>query len=231
MNRGEYPALVHPGETQVDCYFIGAEEPEEIVSLITKVVAQSLPRRFGWNPLHDIQVLSPMNRGLVGANNLNNVLQETLNPPEKSKPELGRVGRLLRAGDKVIQRVNNYRLEVFNGDIGMIEYIDNVDQLLAVRFIDRLVTYDYADALELGHGFCVSTHKAQGSEYPAVVIPLHMQHYIMLSRNLLYTALTRAKRMVVMIGSRRALGAAVRNVDSLRRYTGLMGEIRELTQA
>ena len=230
VNRGEYPALVQPGEAQVDCYFMSAEEPEEIVALITRVVAQSLPRRFGWNPLSDIQVLSPMNRGLVGANNLNTVLQETLNPPEKSKPELARTGRVLRAGDKVIQRVNNYRLEVFNGDIGMIEYIDNVDQLLAVRFIDRVVTYDYADALELGHGFCVSTHKAQGSEYPAVVIPLHMQHYIMLSRNLLYTALTRAKRMVVMIGSRRALAVAVRNVDSLRRYTGLMGEIWELTQ-
>ena len=176
--------------------------------------------------MRDIQVLAPMNRGIVGANHLNNVLQEHLNPPIASKAELMRAGRILRTGDKVIQRVNNYRLEVFNGDIGTIDYIDTTDQLIRIRFPDRSVTYDYADALELGHGFCVSIHKSQGSEYPAVVIPLHMQHYIMLSRNLLYTALTRAQKMVVLIGSKRALGAAVRNVTAMRRNTLLAEELR-----
>ena len=228
VNRGEFPWLVTPGETQQDCYFIEAQDPEEIEKLIIKSVCHSLPRRYNWNPMQDIQVLSPMNRGNVGANHLNNVLQQNLNPANPSKPEVVRAGRVLRTGDKVIQRVNNYRLEVFNGDIGTINYIDTVDQLISVRFPDRSVTYDYADAFELGHGFCVSTHKAQGSEYPAVVIPLHMQHYIMLSRNLLYTALTRAKKMVVMIGSKRAIGAAISNVISGRRNTRLADEIRRL---
>lgn len=227
VNRGEFPWLVRPGDAQKDCYFIEAEDHEEIERLIIKSVCQSLPRRYAWNPMRDIQVLSPMNRGNVGANHLNNVLQQNLNPASPSKPEVVRAGRALRTGDKVIQRVNNYRLEVFNGDIGTIDYIDTIDQLIRVRFPDRSVTYDYADALELGHGFCVSTHKAQGSEYPAVVIPLHMQHYIMLSRNLLYTALTRAKKMVVMIGSKRALGAAISNVMSGRRNTRLAEEVKQ----
>jgi exodeoxyribonuclease V alpha subunit len=226
VNRSEFPQLIRPGQTLSDCYFIEAEEPEEILQWIIKTVATSLPRRYGWNPLTDIQVLAPMNRGRVGAHQLNTVLQENLNPAASGKTELSRLGRTLRVGDKVIQRVNNYKLEVFNGDMGAIEYIDLIDQLVVVRYADRLVTYDYADVLELGHGFAVSVHKSQGSEYPAVVIPVHMQHFMMLSRNLLYTALTRAKKMVVLIGTTRAIGAAMQNLEATHRYTGL---IRELT--
>jgi exodeoxyribonuclease V alpha subunit len=226
VNRSEFPQLVRPGQASSDCYFIEEETPDEIIRLISKTVAQSLPRRFGYSPLTDIQVLTPMNRGGIGADNLNRVLQERLNPPAPGKTELGRGGRVLRVGDKVMQRVNNYKLEVFNGDMGTIEYIDLEDQVLAVRFADRLVTYDQADLLELGHGFAATVHKSQGSEYPAVVIPLHMQHYIMLSRNLLYTALTRAKQMVVMIGTSRAIGAAMRNVEAVRRFTGLVRELK-----
>jgi exodeoxyribonuclease V alpha subunit len=135
--------------------------------------------------------------------------------------------RTLRVGDKVIQRVNNYRLEVFNGDMGMIEAIDLEDQMIAVRFADRIVEYDFADSLELSHGFAVTIHKSQGSEYPAVVIPLHTQHYLMLSRNLLYTALTRAKKTVVMIGTTQAIGMAMRNLEATRRFTGLARELKE----
>lgn len=225
VNRSDFPQLIRPGQARSDCYFIEAEEPDEILQIIVKTVATSLPRRYGWNPLTDIQVLAPMNRGRVGAHNLNVVLQESLNPAQSGKTELARLGRTLRVGDKVIQRVNNYKLEVFNGDMGAIEYIDLVDQLVAVRFADRLVTYDYADVLELGHGFAVSVHKSQGSEYPAVVIPLHMQHYMMLSRNLLYTALTRAKQMVVMVGTTRAIGAAMHNLEAVHRFTGLVREL------
>lgn len=225
VNRSEFPHLVRPGASRSDCYFIEAEEPEEILQWIIKTVATSLPRRYGWNPLGDIQVLAPMNRGRVGANNLNQVLQENLNPPGSNKTELARFGRTLRVGDKVIQRVNNYKLEVFNGDMGTIEYIDLIDQLVAVRFADRLVTYDYADVLELGHGFAVSVHKSQGSEYPAVVLPVHTQHFMMLSRNLLYTALTRAKNMLVMVGTTRAIGAAMHNLEAVHRFTGLVREI------
>lgn len=226
INRGEFPRLIKPGEQKSDCYFIEAEEPDDIVELIVKSVAKSLPGRFGYDPMRDIQVLAPMNRGRVGANHLNDVLQSALNPSGAGKTELTRGNRVLRVGDKVIQRVNNYKLEVFNGDVGTIEHIDLEDQMVAVRFADRLVGYDYADVLDIAHGFAVSIHKSQGSEYPAVVIPLHMQHFLMLSRNLLYTALTRAKKTVVMIGTTKAIGIAMHNLEATRRFTGLARELR-----
>ncbi|HKQ75014.1 MAG TPA: ATP-dependent RecD-like DNA helicase [Blastocatellia bacterium] len=228
INRGEFPHLVKPGEERSDCYFIEAEEPEEVVRLIVNSVAKSLPNRFGYDPLKDIQTLSPMNRGRAGANHLNDVLQAALNPQPLAAPgkaEINRGNRMLRVGDKVLQRVNNYRLEVFNGDMGMVEAIDLEDQMIAVRFADRIVEYDFADSLELSHGFAVTIHKAQGSEYPAVVIPLHTQHYMMLSRNLLYTALTRAKKTVVMIGTTKAIGMAMRNLEATHRFTGLAREL------
>ncbi len=221
VNRGEFPQLVSPGNAKCDCYFIESDDPERMLDLIVTAVGSSLPARFGYNPRDDIQVLSPMNRGRVGAAHLNTVLQEQLNPPARGKAELLRLGRILRVGDKVIQRVNNYKLDVFNGDLGVIEFVDLVNQVVAVRIAGRLVTYDYADLLELGHGFAITVHKSQGSEYPVVVMPLHMQHYVMLSRNLLYTALTRAKHLVVLIGTTRAIGAAMRNQEAVRRFTGL----------
>jgi exodeoxyribonuclease V alpha subunit len=226
INRGEFPRLVKPGEQKSDCYYIEADEPDEIVELIVKSVAKSLPGRFGYDAMKDIQVLAPMNRGRVGANQLNQVLQAALNPPGEGKTELTRGSRILRVGDKVIQRVNNYKLEVFNGDVGTIENIDLEDQMIAVRFADRLVEYDYADVMDLAHGFAVSIHKSQGSEYPAVVIPLHVQHFLILSRNLLYTALTRAKKTVVMIGMTKAIGMAMHNLEATRRFTGLARELQ-----
>jgi exodeoxyribonuclease V alpha subunit len=226
INRGEFPRLVKPGEHKSDCYFIEADEPDEIVELIVKSVASSLPGRFGYDPMKDIQVLAPMNRGRVGAHYLNGLLQAALNPPGAGKTELTRGSRILRIGDKVIQRVNNYKLEVFNGDVGTIEKIDLEDQMVAVRFADRVVVYDYADVMDLAHGFAVSIHKSQGSEYPAVVIPLHPQHFLLLSRNLLYTALTRAKRTVVMIGMTKAIGMAMHNLEATRRFTGLARKLK-----
>jgi exodeoxyribonuclease V alpha subunit len=229
INRGEFPRLVKPGEGKSDCYFIEAEDPDEVVRLIVNSVSKSLPSRFGYDPLKDIQTLSPMNRGRVGAGRLNGVLQAALNPQSPGAPgkvEAVRGDRTLRVGDKVIQRVNNYRLEVFNGDMGTIEAMDLEDQMIAVRFADRVVEYDFADSLELSHGFAVTIHKSQGSEYPAVVIPLHTQHYLMLSRNLLYTALTRAKKTVVMIGTTQAIGMAMNNLEATRRFTGLARELK-----
>src|SRR5215813_6384690 len=229
INRGEFPRLVKPGEEHSDCYFIEAEEPDEVVRMIVNSVSKSLPNRFGYDPLKDIQTLSPMNRGRVGSGRLNGLLQAALNPQSPDAPgkvEAVRGDRTLRVGDKVIQRVNNYRLEVFNGDMGMVEVIDLEDQMIAVRFADRVVEYDFADSLELSHGFAVTIHKAQGSEYPAVVIPLHTQHYLMLSRNLLYTALTRAKKTVVMIGTTQAIGIAMNNLEATRRFTGLARELK-----
>jgi len=227
INRGEFPLLVRPGERKSDCYFIEAEEPDEVVDLVVNSVAKSLPKSFGYDPMKDIQVLSPMNRGRVGANHLNDVLQAALNPPLPGKLEMNRGNRVIRVGDKVIQRVNNYRLEVFNGDLGMVEAIDQEDQMVAIRFADRVVGYDFTDLLEVSHGFCVTIHKAQGSEYPAVVIPLHTQHYLMLSRNLIYTALTRAKKTVVMIGTAKAMGMAMRNLEATHRFTGLARKLKD----
>ena len=226
INRGEFPLLVKPGEQKSDCYFIEAEEPNELVDLIVKSVAKSLPGRFGYDPMKDIQVLVPMNRGRVGAHQLNELLQAALNPPGAGKTELTRGSRILRTGDKVIQRVNNYKLEVFNGDVGTIENIDLEDQMISVRFTERIVDYDYADIMDLAHGFAVSIHKSQGSEYPAVVIPLHVQHFLILSRNLLYTALTRAKKTVVLIGMTKAIGMAMHNLEATRRFTGLTRELK-----
>jgi len=221
INRGEFPRLVTPGAEKCDCYFIESEDSAGIVSLIVKAVVTSLPNRFGFDPRRDIQVLAPMNRGQVGANSLNATLQQALNPPIIGQPELVRANRVLRVGDRVIQRVNNYKLEVFNGDMGTIEAMDLEDQLVAIRFGDRLVAYDYADLMELAHGYCVTVHKSQGSEYPAVVLPLHTSHFLMLSRNLLYTALTRARRTVVIIGSTRAIAIAMNSTEAMIRYTGL----------
>jgi len=225
INRGEFPHLVKPGERTSDCYFIEADTPERIVDLVVKSVATSLPKRFEYASLRDIQVLSPMNRGHAGATHLNEVLQQALNPPGPGKAELKRGNRIFRTGDKVIQRVNNYKLEVFNGDLGTIEMIDTAEQGIAVRFGDRIVQYDSADGLELAHGFCITVHKSQGSEYPAVVLPLHTSHFLMLSRNLIYTALTRAKQTVVMIGTTKALSVAMNNLEAMRRFTGLAREL------
>jgi exodeoxyribonuclease V alpha subunit len=225
VNRNEFPVLVRPGQSKCDCYFIEEEDAPRILETMTKSIVRSIPSRFGFDSRREIQALTPMNRGIVGADNLNLVLQEELNPSGAGKAEVTRGGRTLRVGDRVIQRVNNYKLEVFNGDMGTIEFVDGLNELLVVRFADRLVSYDYGDLIELNHGFAITIHKSQGSEYPVVVVPLHMQHYIMLSRNLLYTALTRAKQLVVMIGSRRALGAAMHNVEAVRRYTGLLREL------
>jgi len=161
INQGEFPILIKPGESKADCYFIEAEEPEEIAALIVKTVSQSLPNRLGYHPLEDIQVLAPMNRGTVGATKLNALLQEALNPAAPGKAELMRGAHTFRMGDKVIQRVNNYKLEVFNGDLGVVDHLDLEEQEVVVRFADREVIYDYADVLELGHGFAVSVHKAK----------------------------------------------------------------------
>ncbi|MFN7928933.1 MAG: ATP-dependent RecD-like DNA helicase [Blastocatellia bacterium] len=220
INKGEYPFLVKPGDRQADCYFIEATEPEEIVELIVRTVSQSLPNRLGYDAMKDIQVLTPMNRGTVGATNLNTILQLALNP-DAGKGELVRGGRTLRVGDKVIQKVNNYNLEVFNGDMGRVEFVDLEEQQVVVRFGNQLITYDYGDITELGLAYAVSTHKSQGSEYPVVVIPIHSSHYRMLSRNLLYTALTRAKKLAVLIGTKKAIAAALYNVEAIKRFTRL----------
>ena len=149
MNRSEFPVLVRPGDSKCDCYFIEEEDASQLLEMMTKSIVRSIPTRFGFDARKDIQALTPMNRGLVGAENLNSVLQEQLNPSSSGKDEVSRGGTTLRVGDRVIQRVNNYKLEVFNGDLGTIEFVDKGSELVAVRFSDRLVRYDYSDLIEL----------------------------------------------------------------------------------
>ena len=199
-----------------DFYFIEVDDPTGVLDRILTMVKERIPKKFGLDPLRDIQVLSPMNKSDLGVQNLNKLLQEALNPPGGA--EVQRYGGVFRVGDKVIQNRNNYQREVFNGDIGRVTAIDEVDQMLAVDFDGRSVEYEFNDLDELQHAFAISIHKSQGSEYPAVIVPVHTQHYIMLQRNLLYTAITRGRRLVVLVGSRKALWLAATKADTTMRF-------------
>ncbi len=212
INHGQMPQLMVPdGQNQSDCYFVAAEEPDKVISLLKNVVQKSLPARFNYDPVNDIQVLTPMNRGKLGAASLNGILQEVLNPPAPGRNELEHLNRVFRVGDKVIQLRNNYDLEVFNGDIGSIAEIMTEDQEAVIDFPQGRVMFQAADFIDLAHAYAVTVHKSQGSEYPAVILIASTQHYMMLQRNLLYTGLTRARRTMVFLGSRKAIAMAVNN--------------------
>ncbi|MGE5238226.1 MAG: ATP-dependent RecD-like DNA helicase [Chloroflexota bacterium] len=218
VNRGEMPYLGHDPEKPQDFYFMPAEQPEEILDKVIRLCKDRIPGKFGFDPVRDIQVITAMHKGIVGTVNLNRALQEALNP---SPDELSRGARVFRRGDKVMQIVNNYDRETFNGDIGTITVIDRESQELTVDYEGRLVAYDFNDLDEIVQAYATSVHKSQGSEYPAVVIPVHTQHYLLLQRNLLYTAITRGKKLVVIVGTKKALAIAVRNDKLRKRHTRL----------
>ncbi len=222
VNRGEFPQLKSQLGQRSDFYYIEKNTPEEVLSVIKELCGKRLPNAFHFSPLDDIQVMTPMHRGTVGVSNLNAELQRLLNPEGKV---ITRGGRLFRANDKVMQTKNNYEKDVFNGDIGRIVSIDFDEQQVQVKFDDRLVNYELGDLDDLVLAYAISIHKSQGAEYPAVVVPLLSQHYIMLQRNLLYTAITRAKRLVVLVGSKSAIAIAVRNNKVQRRYTNLAAKL------
>jgi len=226
INQGRMPNLKAPDEGLSDFYFIEAEEPEAIQDLIVRLVKEQIPKRFGFTPKTDIQVLTPMNRSVLGARNLNQVLQTALNPGDGG-PEVQRFGWTFRLGDRVIQTENDYNRDVFNGDLGVIESINRIEQEMVVNFEGRQVQYDFGDLDEIALAYVLSIHKSQGSEFPCVVIPLHTQHYMMLQRNLLYTAVTRGKKLVVLVGTKKALSMAVRRQDTARRYTALRKRLQE----
>jgi exodeoxyribonuclease V alpha subunit len=218
INRGEMPLIDNDGAS--DFFFFKTEEPERTAQLCAELLAERIPRRFGI-PAEEIQLLSPMHRGVGGVAALNERLQQTLNPPATGKAQRAFGQRLLRTGDRVMQIRNNYDKDVYNGDMGQIVAIDLVMHTVTVLFDGRPVSYDFLETDELSHAFAVSVHKSQGSEFPAVVIPLLTGHFMMLQRNLLYTAVTRAKRLVVLVGAPKALAMAVRNNDVTRRFSGL----------
>lgn len=215
INKGKLPDI--SGGRDTDFFFIEKEEQEEALREIVSLVKRKLPRYYR-TPSSQIQVLTPMQRGVVGAANLNLALQEALNP---SGEGLRRSGSVFRPGDKVMQIKNNYDKEIFNGDIGVIETVDLEGRTLAVQFDGRSVEYEVTDLDELVHAYATTIHKAQGSEYPIVVMPLLMNHYVMLQRNLLYTGITRAKKILVIVGTRKALAYAVKNLTVTKRNTML----------
>jgi exodeoxyribonuclease V alpha subunit len=211
-----------PAADTRDFFFLEEEDPARAAQLVRDLVAVRLPRRYGLRP-QDIQVLAPMHRGELGAGNLNQLMQEALTPAGE---ELRSGGRSFRAGDRVMQLRNDYDKEVYNGDIGQVLRASAADAELVVRFEDREVRYGADELDELTLAYAATVHKSQGSEYPAVVVPVHTQHYVMLQRNLLYTAVTRGKRLVVLVGARKALGIAVRNGDIASRCSRLASRLR-----
>src|SRR5664280_1177116 len=219
IRQGKMPEL-RTAESGSDFHFIERDTPEEIAATLVRLVQDRIPKGHNLDPIRDIQVLCPMNRGSIGVRELNTVLQTALNPVRPGEPAAERFGWRFQVRDKVIQTENNYKKEVFNGDIGAIEKIDPVEQELSIRFDDRLVKYDFGELDEISLAYAVTIHKSQGSEFPAVVMPVAMQHYMLLQRNLVYTGITRGKRLLVLIGQRKALAIAVHN-DRPVSYTHL----------
>jgi exodeoxyribonuclease V alpha subunit len=229
IRQGRMPEL-RAAESGSDFHFVERDTPEEIAATLVRLVQERIPKGQGLDPIRDIQVLCPMNRGSIGVRELNTVLQRTLNPPRPAEPVAERFGWRFQVRDKVIQTENNYKKEVFNGDIGAIEKIDPVEQEVFIRYDDRLVTYDYGELDEVSLAYAITIHKAQGSEFPAVVIPVAMQHFMLLERNLIYTGITRARKFLVVFGQKKALGMAVRNDQSRKRYSGLLSSLKETTR-
>jgi exodeoxyribonuclease V alpha subunit len=222
VNSGMLP-LNDPDVNELsEFYFIKNESPDKAVETIVELLTKRIPKRFGLDPMEEIQVITPMHKGEAGTLNLNRILQEKLNT---SKQKVKSGSNFFKKGDKVMHLVNNYTKEVFNGDIGRIEHIDFKDEIVEVMYPDypekRIVEYSFDELEELSLAYAISVHKSQGSEYPAVIIPLMTQHFPLLQRNLLYTGMTRGKRLLIIVGSTRALEIAVNENRSSKRYSYL----------
>lgn len=226
INNGQDPLVdENYNEGLKDFYFIRQDDPDAALEIIKTLVSERIPRRFGFDPVEEIQVLAPMHRGPVGTIRLNSELQRLLGMPESARAV--RMGVTYQEGDKVMQIRNNYQKDVYNGDIGRIFKINGEEGQVVVRMDNGLVSYDYSELDELVHAYAVSIHKSQGSEYPAVVIPLLTQHYVMLQRNLLYTGITRGKKLVIIVGSKKAAAIAVKNDKTRKRWTRLTERLRQ----
>lgn len=225
INNGILPHMQHSGQFDPanDFYFIENDDPEKVLEIILELAKTRIPQRFGYRAFDDIQILTPMHKGVVGAGNLNDQLQAVLNPGQGG---VVRGDRSYRVSDKVMQVKNNYDKDVFNGDIGRITKIRYEDHEVVISFDDRSVAYDFSELDEIVPAYAISVHKSQGSEYPVVIIPILTQHFVLLQRNLIYTAVTRGRDLVVMVGSRRALAIGVNNNKTQQRFTGLRFRLR-----
>jgi exodeoxyribonuclease V alpha subunit len=226
INQGLLPKLEPVSlQPKSDCLWWDVSEAQQGVCAISHLIESVVPA-LGFSPTQHVQILCPMARGELGTHNLNMVLQTLINPPDPDKNELKRGDATLRVGDRVIQKVNDYNREVFNGDLGVIESIDLAEQAAIVRYENKSVTYDRADLNEIGLAWAVTIHKAQGSEYPVVILPIFPQHSVMLSRNLLYTGLTRAQSLAIVVGPQKAINLAIKQVNCKERYTLLTERLK-----
>ncbi|MBC2695796.1 MAG: ATP-dependent RecD-like DNA helicase [Desulfobacteraceae bacterium] len=225
--KGKFPLLKHINEPAdlSEFYFIEQNNPEKVVSTITELCTRAIPERFGFDPVKDVQVLTPMHKGVVGTINLNQVLQKVLN---SNSVTINAINNSFKPGDKVMHLKNNYQKEVFNGDIGTVISIDSKKEELSVGFYGRAVSYDFTEMDELSLAYAISVHKSQGSEYPAVIIPMMTQHYALLQRNLLYTAITRGEKLVILIGMKKALDIALKNDRPRQRLSMLADRLSTL---
>lgn len=231
VNAGEFPEPGAAGDAEADFFFIERPEPERLAETVAELVARRIPARWGFDPARDIQVLCPGRRGPAGSRELNTRLQARLNPPREGEETVARFGWTFRPRDRVMQNANDYDKEVFNGDQGLVERIDPVDGEVHVRFggeagAPRTVAYTFGELDELEPAYAVTVHKSQGSEFPAVVIPLTTSHYLLLQRNLLYTGITRGRKLVVLVGQRQALAMAVARQSDRGRHGALLARLR-----
>ncbi|MCL4785386.1 MAG: ATP-dependent RecD-like DNA helicase [Verrucomicrobia bacterium] len=227
INEGQMPEFAAKGG-ESDFFFIDRDDPEQIAATLVEMVKTRIPAKFRLDPIRDIQVLCPMNRGSLGIRELNVRLQNELNPTRADEPSVEKFGWQFRPRDKVIQTENDYDKDVFNGDIGQIVKIDPVEREVTIRFDQREVVYDFGELDEISLAYAITIHKSQGSEFPAVVTPLATQHYLLLQRNLVYTGITRGKKLVVLVGQRKALAIAVRNNKTENRFSGLLARLGPL---
>jgi len=220
VRRGKSPVLKPLGDSNgaSEFYFLEQHNQNKVVSTIVELCTRTIPERFDFDPMHDVQVLTPMHKGVIGTTNLNQVLQKVLNP---NPVMIEAMGSTFKIGDKIMHLKNNYQKEVFNGDIGIISSVDRKEKQLSVDYYGRIVTYDFTEMDEISLAYAISVHKSQGSEYPAVLLPIMTQHFVLLQRNLLYTAMTRGKNLVILVGTKKALNIALRNNKPTKRLSGL----------
>ncbi len=225
INQGLMPDVT-PADKESDFYFVDAEDPETAIIKILKLVTERIPKKFNYSPVADIQILCPMSRGIIGTRNLNIELQKALNPPtEKS---IQRFGWHYSAGDKVMQIQNNYDKDVYNGDIGIIQCINQEESEITILFDNKEIVYEFGELDEIVLAYATTIHKSQGSEYPVVVVPIMMQHYTMLQRNLIYTAITRGKKLVIIVGQKKALAIAIKQKKDQRRWSTLKDKLQNI---
>jgi exodeoxyribonuclease V alpha subunit len=220
VREGDFPVFEpwDGSENLSEFYFIEQNDPNKVVATIVELCSKVIPERFGFDPMREVQVLTPMHKGIVGTTNLNQVLQKALNP---NPVVIENIGNIFKQGDKVMHLKNNYQKEVFNGDIGTISAVDRKEEVLSVNYYGRIVNYDFTEMDEISLAYATTVHKSQGSEYPAVLLPIMTQHYVLLQRNLLYTAITRAKKLAILIGTKKALTIALKNNKPKERLSGL----------